>query len=522
MSAGGWKPKHNPWLIALTVTLATFMEILDTSIANVALPHIAGNLSAGVDESTWILTSYLVANAVILPLSGWLSSIMGRKNYYMASVVLFTLSSFLCGFAPSLGWLLVFRVLQGLGGGGLQPSEQSILADTFPTEKLGMAMALYGFAVVTAPVIGPTLGGWITDNFSWRWIFFINIPVGFLSIFLTSRMVEDPPTLFRRSLKGSKIDVIGMSAITLGLASLQIMLDKGQREDWFSSNLIVALTAITLASLAFAVFWELREREPIVDLRLLGERNFFFSNVLMFMLGLILYGSTALLPIFLQTLMGYSATTAGLVLSPGGLVTMISMPLVGFLVAKVQPRYLIGFGLVVVGSSLFMMSGFSLKIDYRTAMLARVVQMAGIGFLWVPINAAAYAFLKPEKSTQASGFLNLSRNVGGGVGIAMATTLLARAAQTHQSVLSAHMSSLNPAFASALSETAQNLVASGATAARAAALAPVLLYQELGRQAAMLSYLDDFRFMAWVSFASLGLLFFLKKSELRKEGVPAH
>jgi len=517
-----WKPSHNPWLIALTVTLATFMEVLDTSIANVALPHIAGSLSAGVDESTWVLTSYLVANAIVLPLSGWFSSLIGRKNYYMASVALFTVSSFLCGFAPSLGWLLFFRILQGFGGGGLQPSEQSILADTFPTEKLGMAMAVYGFAVVTAPVIGPTLGGWITDNFSWRWIFFINIPVGFLSIFLSSKMVEDPPTLVRRSLKELKIDGVGLSAITLGLASLQIMLDKGQREDWFSSHLIVALTVITVVSLAFVVFWELRYEEPIVDLRLLGERNFFFSNVLMFMLGLILYGSTALLPIFLQTLMGYSATTSGLVLSPGGLVTMISMPIVGILVTKIQPRYLIGFGLVVIGSSLLLMGGFNLQIDYRTAVIARIVQMAGIGFLWVPINAAAYAFLKPEKSTQASGFLNLSRNVGGGVGIALGTTFQTRAAQVHQNILSAHFSPLNPAYLSALSHSAQNLFSVGVSTPTAAVLAPALLYQELGRQASMLGYMDDFRFMAMVCFASLGLLFFLKKSQRQKGPVPVH
>jgi MFS transporter, DHA2 family, multidrug resistance protein len=517
-----WRPSHNPWLIALTVTLATFMEILDTSIANVSLPHIAGNLSAGVDESTWVLTSYLVANAIILPISGWFSSLIGRKNYYMASVALFTVSSFLCGFAPSLGWLLFFRVLQGLGGGGLQPSEQSILADTFPTEKLGMAMALYGFAVVTAPVIGPTLGGWITDNYSWRWIFFINIPVGLLSLYLTSRMVEDPPTLTRRSLKTSKIDGVGLSAIALGLASLQIMLDKGQREDWFSSHLIVTLAFLTVLGLGFAIFWELREKDPIIDIRLLGERNFFFSNVLMFVLGLILYGSTALLPIFLQTLMGYSATTAGMVLSPGGIVTMISMPLVGFLIAKIQPRYLIGFGLLVVGSSLVLMGGFDLQIDFRTAMLARVLQMAGVGFLWVPINAAAYAFLKPEKSTQASGFLNLSRNVGGGVGIALATTFQARSAQSYQAILSAHMTTLNPAYRSALAQTAQNLIAQGLNAARAAALAPALLYQQLGSQAGMLGYRDDFRFMALVCFVSLGLLFFLKKSQRQQAKVPIH
>jgi len=517
-----WKPKHNPWLIALTVTLATFMEILDSSIANVALPHIAGNLSAGVDESTWVLTSYLVANAIVLPISGWFSSLVGRKHYYMISVAMFTVSSFLCGFAPSLGWLLFFRVLQGLGGGGLQPSEQSILADTFPSEKLGMAMAVYGFAVVTAPVIGPTLGGWITDHYNWRWIFFINIPVGILSLFLTSRMVEDPPTLERKSFKNSKVDVFGLSAITIGLASLQIMLDKGQREDWFSSHLIVALTVITVCSLLFAIYWELREKEPVIDIRLMGERNFFFSNVLMFMLGFVLYGSTALLPIFLQTLMGYSATTSGLVLSPGGLVTMISMPIVGFLVAKVQPRYLIGFGLLVVGSSLFMMSGFNLQIDYQTAMIARVVQMAGVGFLWVPINSAAYAFLKPEKSTQASGFLNLSRNIGGGVGIAIATTFQARAAQTHQSLLSGNMTDLNPFYHSAVAHAAQTLVNQGVDAVRAALLAPGLVYQQLSNQSDLLGYLDDFRFMGFVCFASLGLLFFLKKSQLQKGQVPVH
>ncbi len=516
-----WKPKHSPWLIALTVTLATFMEILDTSIANVALPHIAGNLSAGVDESTWILTSYLVSNAIILPLSGWFSSLIGRKNYYMASVALFTVSSLLCGFAPTLGWLLIFRIFQGLGGGGLQPSEQSILADTFPKEKLGMAMALYGFAVVTAPVIGPTLGGWITDNYAWRWIFFINIPVGFLSIYLTNKMVEDPPTLERRRFKDSTIDTWGLGAITIGLASLQILLDKGQREDWFSSHLIVTLAVLVVLSLTFAFFWELRTKDPIIDLRLLGERNFFFSNILMFVLGVVLYGSTALLPIFLQTLMGYSATTSGLVLSPGGLVTMISMPLVGLLVTRIQPRYLIGFGLLVVGSSLYLMSGFNLQVDYHTAMIARVVQMAGVGFLWVPINAAAYGFLKPEKSTQASGFLNLSRNVGGGVGIAMATTFQARAAQVHQNILSGNFSSLNPAYGSALSHAAKNLVTHGVSAGHAAALAPGMLYQQLLTQSQALGFLDTFRMMAMVAFAALPLLLLLKKTQ-SQGSVPVH
>src|SRR5215467_7844754 len=332
----------NPWVIALTVTLATFMEVLDTSIANVALPHIAGNLSVGQDESTWVLTSYLVSNAIILPLSGWFSGVIGRKRFYMLCVALFTLSSFLCGLAPSLGMLVVFRIMQGAGGGGLQPSEQAILNDTFPLEKRGMAFAVYGVAVVVAPTIGPWLGGWITDNFSWRWIFYINVPVGILSLILTSLLISDPPYMKRQSIKaGFRVDYIGIGLLSLGLGSMQIILDKGEREDWLSSTFIDVFFVLMLIGLIAGVLWELREKEPVVDLRMLKDRNFAVSTLAMFFLGFVLYSSTVLIPQFLQDLMGYTAEKAGLALSPGGLVIMLMMPVVGILVSKVDTRYLI-------------------------------------------------------------------------------------------------------------------------------------------------------------------------------------
>ena len=351
--AEAWRPAVNPWIIALTVTLATFMEVLDTSIANVALPHIAGSLSAGTDESTWVLTSYLVSNAIVLPLSGWLSSIVGRKNFYMGCVALFTVSSFLCGFAPNLAMLIVFRILQGVGGGGLQPSEQAILADTFAPAKRGMAFAVYGIAVVMAPAIGPTLGGWITDNFTWRWIFFINIPVGILSLVLTSRLIQDPPYLKRRKLSETHIDYIGLGLVALGLGTLQVVLDKGQREDWFESNFIVILTAISVAALIWVAIWEWNHKDPIIDLHLFRNRTFAAANFLMFMLGFALLGSTLLLPLFMQTLLGYTAEQSGLALMPGGFTIMLAMPVVGFLLSRYSPRYLMMFGLMMLSFSLF-------------------------------------------------------------------------------------------------------------------------------------------------------------------------
>src|ERR1700747_2829617 len=448
--AAEWRSPVNPWIIALTVTLATFMEVLDTSIANVALTHIAGSLSAGQDESTWVLTSYLVSNAIVLPLSGWLSSIMGRKRFYMSCVAVFTISSALCGLAPNLPMLIVFRILQGAGGGGLQPSEQAILADTFAPAKRGMAFAVYGIAVVMAPAIGPTLGGWITDNFSWRWIFFINIPVGIISILLTSRLIQDPPYFKRRKLSETHIDYIGLGFVALGLGALQIVLDKGQRDDWFESNFILTLSLIAAAALIFVIIWEWRHKDPLLHSHLFRDRTFGVSNLLMFMLGFALLGSTLLIPLFSQTLLGYTAQEAGLALMPGGFMIILLLPLVGFLLSRYTPRWLLLFGLVVLLFSLFPMTGFNLQIDFRTLATARVIQAVGMAFLFVPINTAAYAFLPRDKNNAASGLMNLARNIGGSVGISIVTTLLDRRSQQHLTDFASHLSAGSAALQNTL------------------------------------------------------------------------
>jgi len=512
-NADVWRPAVNPWIIAITVTLATFMEVLDTSIANVALPHIAGSLSAGQDESTWVLTSYLVSNAIVLPLSGWLSSIMGRKNFYMSCVALFTISSFMCGLAPNLATLIICRVLQGAGGGGLQPSEQAILADTFVPAKRGMAFAVYGIAVVTAPAIGPTLGGWITDNFTWRWIFFINIPVGIISILLTSRLIQDPPYLRRRKLSETKIDYIGLGFVALGLGTLQVVLDKGQRDDWFESHFIVILSIIAAVSLIFVIFWEWKHKDPIIDLHLFRDRTFGISNLLMFMLGFALLGSTLLLPLFMQTLLGYTAERSGLALMPGGFTIMLLLPLVGFLLSRYSPRWLLVFGLVMLSASLFNMTRFDLQIDFRTAAMARILQAAGMAFLFVPINTAAYAFLPRDKNNAASGLMNLARNIGGSVGISLVTTMLDRRTQVHLNDLSRHLSASNPAFQSMLQGTAQAMRAHGANAAFSTQQAYALIEGTVQRQATMLAYIDDFRFLGWTILAMVPLVFLMKKSK---------
>jgi DHA2 family multidrug resistance protein len=505
-----WRPKANPWAIALVVTMATFMEVLDTSIANVSLPHIAGNLSAGSDESTWVLTSYLVSNAIILPISGWLSTIMGRKRFYMICVALFTVSSFLCGFAPNLGMLIFFRVLQGLGGGGLAPSEQAILADTFEPAKRGIAFAIYGIAVVTAPAIGPTLGGFITDNYSWRWIFFINIPVGIISLLLTHRLVEDPPYL--RGRKAGRIDYVGLALIAIGLGALQIVLDKGQRDDWFGSTFIVTYTVVAVICIVAAAIWEWNYEHPIIELRLLQSRSFFISTSAMFMLGIVLFGTTLLLPQMMQELFGYTAQQAGMVLSPGGIAVILLLPAVGILISKIDARYMIAFGFAVTSIGLFHFSHLTLDISFSEAMWSRVLQAAGIAFLFIPIQTVAYIGMAREKSNAISGITNLARNIGGSVGISFVTTFLARRAQFHQSSLSGHMGSSNPAFQGALNGAANNLLHNGSTASAASHQAYGLLYNTLGRQATFLAYMDTFWILAVGSAILVPCVFLMKKA----------
>ena len=515
--AAAWRPAVNPWIIAIAVTLATFMEVLDTSIANVALPHIAGGLSAGTDESTWILTSYLVSNAIVLPLSGWLSSIMGRKRFYMSCVALFAFSSFLCGFAPNLGTLIFFRVLQGVGGGGLQPSEQAILADTFPPAKRGMAFAVYGIAVVMAPAIGPTLGGWITDNSTWRWIFFINIPVGIVSLLLTSRLIQDPPYFKRRRLSETRIDYIGLGFVALGLGTLQVVLDKGQRDDWFGSHFILWLSVVSAVSLIFVVFWEWYNKDPIIDLHLFRVRSFATANFLMFMLGFALLGTTLMLPLFMQTVLGYTAERSGLALMPGGFTIIAMLPLVGFLLSRHSPRWLLLFGLTVLSFSLFHMTIFDLAVDFRTVTMARVYQAVGLSFLFVPINTAAYAFLPREKNNAASGLMNLARNIGGSIGISFVTTMLARRAQVHQVRLVEKLNGANPQFRSLLHGMTNTFSAAGAGPGfgRGTALqhAYAMLQAKVIQQATMMAYIDNFWLLAVVIACLIPCVFLIKRAK---------
>jgi MFS transporter, DHA2 family, multidrug resistance protein len=510
-------PPHNPWAIAITVTLATFMEALDTSIANVALPHIAGALSASVDESTWVLTSYLVSNAIVLPMSAWLSTMLGRKRFYMSCVALFTFTSLLCGLAPSLGALIFFRVLQGAGGGGLQPSEQSILADTFAPEQRGMAFGIYGMAIVVAPVLGPTLGGWITDNYNWRWIFFINIPVGITSLLLTHRMIQDPSNLVRERQRarrqGIRIDFLGLALLGLTFGPLQIMLDKGEEDDWFQSHFIVALATVAAIAFIAGVIWELYHKQPIVDLRLYKNRSFAVSSLLMFAMGFLLYSTTVLLPQFVQVLMGYTAELAGTMLSPGGLVLMAFMPVVGFLVARVDARWLIAAGFLTLSLSLYHMTGIDLQISWWHAMMLRVYQSFGLAFLFVPINTAAYGGVKPEQNNQVSALMNLMRNIGASVGISLTGALVTNRAQFHQAQLAQSVTFYSPHMQASVQNLANTLAPAGLSTPDATHQAFGRIYAGLQMQAQTLAYIDTFWMLAMVALCLIPLLFLLRRAE---------
>ena len=515
-----WKPKYNPWLIAVVVALGAFMEVLDTSIANVALPYMAGNLGASNDQSTWVLTSYLVSNAIILPISGWLASTLGRKRFFMSCLGVFTVSSLLCGIAPSLGFLLLFRVLQGAGGGGLQPMAQAILADTFPPQQRGLAFALYGITAIMAPTIGPTLGGWITFNYSWRWIFFINIPVGVITWFLVRRFVEDPPYLAKLKAAGAKLDYIGIAFLALGIGALQILLDKGQEDDWFGSRFITTLVVVATVCLISLVIWELYQKVPIIDVRMFKSFNFASSSLMMFMLGISLFSSLVLMPQFLQTLVGYTSQLAGLALSAGGFVLLLEMPIMGQLTTKIQARYLIAFGWLALSIAMFYSTTrIDLQISFSAATWLRISQVIGLGFLFVPITLVAYVGIPPEKNNSVAGIINFMRNMGSSVGTSVVTTLIARRSQFHQGRLVQNARIDNPNFVNAASGLARQLATAGVGRHEALATAYARIYVELQNQAATLAYIDTFKVLGVAAAIMFCVAFVLKKNDPGGGGV---
>ena len=515
-----WRPSFNPWLIAASVMLATFMEVLDTSVANVALPHISGNLSATTEEATWVLTSYLVANAIILPATGWLTSVFGRKRFLIACIIIFTVASALCGAAASLDMLILARILQGAGGGALQPIAQSVLLESFPPEKRGSAMALYGLGVVVAPIIGPTLGGWITDNYSWRWIFYINIPIGALAVFMANSFVEDPPYIKNR--KPGRIDYIGFSLMALGLAMAELTLDMGQQNDWFQSSWIVFTTLTAATALLLFIVWEFYVDEPIVNLRIFKNRNFAVGTVLIASVGVVLYGSTALLPLFLQTLLGYPAVQSGLAVSPRGLGSAISMLIVGRLVGKLDGRFLIMFGFIVLAFATNWLAGINLDISTSTLTFPIIVSGFAMGFVFVPLTTMAMGTLSNEQVGNAAGIYNLMRNLGGSIGIAAMTTLLARGTQTHQAALSPNLNQYSPAFQHLFEQLYNGFLATGGDPVAATQQAYNAIYGILLRQAALLSYIDNFRLMALLCLICVPTALLFKRVRNAKAPVGVH
>jgi DHA2 family multidrug resistance protein len=497
-----WRPRANPWAIAITVTLATFMEALDTSIANVAMPHIGGSLGASPEEATWVLTSYLVANAMVLPISGWIANRIGRKRFYMSCVFLFTVASLLCGIAPTLGMLVFFRVLQGAAGGGLQPSEQSILADTFPPQKRSMAFAVYGVAVVTAPVLGPTVGGWIVDNYTWRWIFFLNIPVGIISLYLSNRLVEDPPYLAEVRKRREGIDYWGLGLLIIAIGSIQIMLDKGQEDDWFSSRFIITLCVTAIIGLTLFFWRELSIDHPVLDLRLFARRNVGMTQLVMFMVGVALYSSTVLIPQFLQEIMGYSARQAGMAVSSGGLVLMFLFPVAGALAPKFDARKLVSIGFVITTFGLYRMSTLNQNISFGQAVSWRVFIALGLPFLFIPINTLCYSGIPQEKYNEVSGLTALMRNLGGSVGISFITTLLARQSQKHLAMLIPHAASGNPPYDRLRAGLAGAWVQRGSAMPDAIYHAGAQIYGMAQIQARLLAYVD----VIWVMVAVTAVL----------------
>lgn len=511
-----WTPRFNPWVIAFTVTLATFMEALDSSIANVALPHIAGSLGASQDEATWVLTSYLVSNAIVLPISGWISNRIGRKRFYMSCVATFTLFSFLCGLAPTLTTLILCRIFQGAAGGGLQPSERSILADTFAPEKRSMAFSIYGMAVVLAPAIGPTVGGWITDNYSWRWIFFLNIPVGILSLFLTHRIVEDPPYLVRmmdrikNSAKNS-VDGIGLGLLALTVGAAQIVFDKGQQDDWFGSSFIVTCSILAGVGLILFLYREFTVEHPIIDLRLYTSRNFAMTQIVMLLIGASLFATTVMIPQFLQNLMGYTATEAGLALSIGGLVLMVLFPLMGFVGKKLDPRFMITLGFVILTYTIWRIGDLNLNVSFGTVLSWRAAMVVAMPMLFVPISIMSFVGVPQEKTNEVSGLTAFARNIGGSIGISFVTTLITRRTEAHSTYLSAHATPTSSAYHSMLAGMQGYLAKAGAGTANAAHAAASEIYRMMDLQAATLAYVDAIHVLALLIACLIPLGYLMKK-----------
>ncbi len=504
-SSGGNQGVH-PWLVAPVVAIAAFMEILDISVANVALPHIAGDLSSSQDESTWTLTSYLVTNAIVMPISGWLAARFGRKRFFLTCIAGFTLTSLLCGLAPSLAVLVVLRAIQGAAGGGLQPTGQAILNDAFPPEKRSMATAVYAIAAVVAPAIGPSIGGWITDNYEWRWVFLINVPVGAALLFLIGFLVHTPNEGADKKAAHSKVDGLGFGFVALSLGCLQIVLDRGQEDDWFADPMITTLAITSAISFILLVWWELQQENPMVDLRLLKRRDFAVSFAMMLVFGFMILGSTYLLPAYAQGLMGYRATEAGEIIAPGGLLLILLFPVIGRVIDKIDVRWVIAAGVLTCSGSLFYMSNyFYQQVSFEVLAFGRVLQAVGLAMLFLPINALAFRDVPKDRSNYASALINLARNFGGSIGISFASTLVTRREQFHQSRLVEHLQGLNPAYTDFVSQTSQ------LTHTPAGSVASLAQTYGLGTtQAMLLSYLDAFKAFALIFLLLLPLLLFVR------------
>ncbi|SAI70885.1 multidrug resistance protein [Bordetella ansorpii] len=517
----GWTPRANPWAVAVIVTLAAFMEVLDTTIVNVALPHIAGTMSASYDESTWALTSYLVANSIVLPISAFLGRLMGRKRYFLLCIVMFTVCSFLCGIATELWQLILFRLLQGFFGGGLQPNQQAILLDYFPPEDRGKAFSVSAVAIIVAPIFGPTLGGWITDTFSWRWVFLINVPVGVVTTLAVMQFLEDPPWEKQAGRGSLRIDYIGIGLIALGLGCLEVTLDRGENLDWLSSDVIRVSAVLTAVGLVGAVYWLLYAKRPVVDLRALKDRNFALACACIFGFATVLYGSAVLIPQLAQQQLGYTAMWAGLVLTPGAAIIIFVIPVISKLMPHVQTRFLVAFGFLLLGLSMVYSHGLAPNIDYRTLATMRATQSLGIGLLFVPVTTLAYITLPQRLNGDGTALFTMFRNIAGSVGIAMSSALLRDRTQVRQAYLSEHLSPYDPSFQETLQRMARSIQDYAHVAGDATQAAAGQMYRTLINQATFQAYQDIFAYCAILAFCfvPLTLLFSNVKSS---GGAPGH